>query len=191
MPDLSEKPLSRRELLFRSAPAKADMPDPCIIRLPWADSFVIETACTGCGLCISECSENIITISRSQKATVDFDKGECVFCGACADSCPEPVFWEKEQRETKDPWDGVAVAGQACLSGQGITCEVCKDQCPEEAISFPATLGGSALPTINSDDCTACGACVAPCPVDAIHIDWNKDCEQQVFRASNEEGRHE
>ena len=53
-----------------------------------------------------------------------------------------------------------------------IACDACVDECPNEAISE-----GDPIYVIDADRCTECvghydePACVAVCPVDAIHID--------------------
>jgi ferredoxin-type protein NapF len=31
-------------------------------------------------------------------------------------------------------------------------------------------VGGKSTPQLSLNDCTGCGACIAPCPVDAIQI---------------------
>lgn len=57
-----------------------------------------------------------------------------------------------------------------CLSAKGIVCRTCEEQCDEDAISFKLAIGGVATALVNTSDCTGCGACIAPCPVDAIEF---------------------
>tara|TARA_R110000772_G_scaffold58910_3_gene133512 strand:+ start:775 stop:1344 length:570 start_codon:yes stop_codon:yes gene_type:complete len=186
MSNLSGKTFSRRQLLFRSSKSqsaeRAGMPN----RLPWADGPGIENSCTGCGACVAACPENIIVLSENRKASVDFSKGECVFCEACAESCSEPVFINAALRAQRKPWIGSAFIDERCLSSRGITCQICKDQCPEAIISFPPVIGGAATPIVNAAGCTACGACLSPCPTEAIDIHWEIEHEDQQYHKEEE-----
>jgi ferredoxin-type protein NapF len=58
--------------------------------------------------------------------------------------------------------------GGSCLAAAGITCMTCRDVCPEQAISVGMLRGGIFLPDLDATACTGCGACVAPCPGEAI-----------------------
>jgi len=57
-----------------------------------------------------------------------------------------------------------------CLARAGITCMACRDACPEAAIAMRPRIGGPFLPVLDEDICTGCGACVAPCPGQAISL---------------------
>lgn len=129
--------------------------------LPPGASPVSVQACTGCGDCVRACAEKILLIQGGRVA-VDFTRGECTFCNACATACPEPVF-------TAPPVMAhhAAITG-ACLARRGTTCMSCRDACPEDAIRFVPRMGGPFLPDLGADNCTGCGACIAPCPADAI-----------------------
>lgn len=118
-------------------------------------------ACTACAACVSACPEQILTISGGTVG-IDFSLGECTFCMACEDACPEPVFTGLRTMAH------VAAIGEACLVHQDIACMTCRDACPEEAIRFLPRMGRPFLPVLDSDACTGCGACVAPCPAAAI-----------------------
>jgi len=50
--------------------------------MPWID----KTSCTGCGICISECPVDAITLSNDQ---AEIDMSECIHCGVCHDVCPQ------------------------------------------------------------------------------------------------------
>ena len=96
---------------------------------------------------------------------VDFGRGECTFCGDCVAAC-EPRALQRDA--TTAPWDRVAVIGEACLAARGVECRVCGESCPEGAIRFRPRLGGVAHPQLDAAACTACGACIGPCPTRAI-----------------------
>lgn len=97
---------------------------------------------------------------------VDFSIGECVFCGGCAEACPEPVF-----EDTGPPtFPHTVEISDTCLVQAGIACMTCRDACPSEAVTLRPRIGGPFLPEIDAERCTGCGACIAPCPVDAISV---------------------
>jgi ferredoxin-type protein NapF len=137
------------------------------LRPPWA---LAETdflqACTRCGDCVGACPTHIITRDVGYP-TVDFTKGECTFCGDCAAACsPRALIRTGEQ----SPWAACAVINEPCLARQRVECRICGDQCAAGAIRFPPLAGGIALPALDQERCTGCGACVAPCPVQAIVV---------------------
>ena len=136
-------------------------PAPGFRPLPPGISMETLTACTGCGDCVSACPQQILLI-RDGRVAVDFSTGECTFCNACADACAEPVF------AAPLVMGHVALISDACLARQGVTCMSCRDACPEEAIRFAPRVGGPFLPDLSPSACTGCGACIAPCPADAI-----------------------
>jgi len=157
--------VSRRTLLFgRSGVSGRDD----VIRPPWAvagKSFARK--CTGCGECVRVCPENILKTDSRGLAQVDFSQGECTFCRECVVACADGalVVFDPET-----PWSlDISIEGN-CLAHKGIECRVCEDQCEPRAIRFRPTPGGVASLQLNSDDCTGCGACVAPCPSAAIAL---------------------
>jgi ferredoxin-type protein NapF len=93
--------------------------------------------------------------------TVNFSR-ECTFCGDCVSACrPQALL-----RHAGQPaWTLKAIISDLCLPRRGIECRTCGDYCEANAIRFSPRLGGSPLAEIDSDKCTGCGACVAPCPV--------------------------
>ena len=137
------------------------------IRLPWInnlDSFADD--CTRCGKCMQVCETKIIVVGDGGFPTVDFQKDECTFCYQCADVCPEPIF--KAKHET--PWTAKASITDKCLAHQNVECRSCGDMCEPMAIQFQLRAGGVALPKIELDECSGCGACVAVCPTSAILV---------------------
>jgi ferredoxin-type protein NapF len=152
---------SRRRFL-RGQPA-ADIRIP---RLPWAlDDSSFTAGCTRCGDCLRACPEQIIVHGDGGFPQVDFSRNACTFCHACVDACKQPIFHHDAK-----PWHAVAVIDQRCLTQQQVYCQNCKDACGERAIRFQFGRNGMSHPQILLDACTGCGACVAPCPTQAIRI---------------------
>ncbi|PKO91492.1 MAG: ferredoxin-type protein NapF [Betaproteobacteria bacterium HGW-Betaproteobacteria-10] len=138
------------------------------IRPPWAipeGPFV--AACTRCNECLKICPEQIIVVGDGGYPRVDFKRGECTFCGDCVKACQPQALLRAEEQPA---WLHIAVIGPSCLAQRGVECRVCEDFCAARAIRFSPRLGGSPLPVIDPEKCTGCGACVAPCPVDAISL---------------------
>jgi ferredoxin-type protein NapF len=97
---------------------------------------------------------------------VDFGRGGCTFCGACAAACPEPIFGEVAEA----PWALVAEIGEACLALRGVVCQSCRDACPAAAIRFELVHRSAPRPRVDMEACTGCGACVAGCPTAAVAV---------------------
>ena len=138
------------------------------LRPPWAlaeDDFL--SACTRCGDCVRACPTHIISEHDAGYPTIDFGEGECTFCGDCVTAClPNALL----QRPGQPPWAARAVINEDCLARQRVECRVCGDLCAAGAIRFPPLAGSIAIPEIDAECCTGCGACVAPCPTRAITV---------------------
>ncbi|MFY0661192.1 MAG: ferredoxin-type protein NapF [Shimia sp.] len=121
--------------------------------------------CTRCGDCAAECPQAIITADDDGFPKVDISSRGCTFCGACAEACsPEAI-------QPTHEWIYRAVVSDRCLSMQGVTCRACEDHCDESAIRFRLMTGGLSAPQIDPETCSGCGACVAPCPSNAITVE--------------------
>lgn len=170
MKTLPKAEMSRRELFQgfgkKTKPEVTYKPE----ILPWMFDRSILENCTGCGDCVAACPENIIQINANNRATVDFQKGECIFCSECAKACSEDVFLPFERRKETPPWQAQIEIAKTCLAFEGIVCQICRDQCLEKVISFPPVMGATARPELDLESCTGCGACVATCPTEAITI---------------------
>ena len=150
---------SRRRLFSRK---KSDA-----VHLPWVKSDIAFTdECTRCDKCISACETHIIIKGDGGFPEVDFKIDECTFCKKCVEACPEPLFTQTDET----PWAITASIQNTCMAYQGIWCQSCKDACDEMATSFTMAIGKAPQPVIDLEACTGCGACVAPCPSDAILI---------------------
>ncbi|ARN73322.1 ferredoxin-type protein NapF [Oceanicoccus sagamiensis] len=137
-------------------------------RMPWLiDIDQFSSTCTQCEQCITSCKENIIVKGDGGFPEVNFALGECTFCGDCASVCPEPLF---NQSDDKAPWDYRASINNTCLTYNNVSCQSCQDSCEPRAIVFEYTIGKPPTPSISSEACTGCGACVATCPSQAIDI---------------------
>jgi len=155
--------ISRRDLFNRLRNETTPSRPP--FSLPEA-TFV--EVCTGCNDCITSCHKKILVRGRGGYPQVDFSGGSCTFCAACADACKVGAFYK-----TRDPdqaWHLRAVIGQGCLEYKGISCRACESWCEPRAIRFRPALGGRSDILLDQSLCTGCGACVAPCPQDAIAI---------------------
>ncbi len=138
------------------------------MRPPWAlpEAKFID-ACTRCNDCLKACPTGILIAGDGGFPSVDFQRGECTFCADCVTACQPKALLRVEGQ---DAWSSKAVIGDACLPRRGVECRVCGDFCDARAIRFVPRLGGSPLPELDPEKCTACGACIAPCPTRAIRI---------------------
>lgn len=149
------------------------------LRPPWAVSeaeFV--ELCSRCDDCLRNCPEHILVRGPSGFPAVDFSRGACTFCHACADVCrPGVLYYEVGLI----PWHMSLQISDACLARQGVMCQVCAEQCGEQAITMRPQPGWVPAPEINIERCTGCGACYRPCPTHAIQIYRDPDRHQPKF----------
>lgn len=137
-------------------------------RPPWAlaeNAFL--SACSGCDACSPVCPTQIIVVVDGYPE-VDFTRGECTFCGACAAVCGDGALLRSDTKSP--PWIIKAQIADRCLAQHGIECRICADPCLPKAIRFSPRLGGPPVAEVDAGTCTGCGACVAPCPVAAISV---------------------
>jgi ferredoxin-type protein NapF len=139
-----------------------------VIRPPWSiaeQQFIKQ--CTRCDQCIKACPTKIIERGRGGFPVINFNKGECDFCEQCVKSCHEHAFMPTNDTPA---WNYVVSIAPTCLAMNKVVCQSCADQCEQRAIRFKFAPGGISKPVLNSDSCNGCGACIAPCPVNAITI---------------------
>jgi len=144
------------------------------IRPPWSlagDAFF--KACRRCDLCVAACPTKIIVNDRFRYPLIDFRQGLCTFCEACRQACIEHA---KESADSSafgnddTAWSISAHFTDKCLARRGIVCRTCEEECAGQAISFFLQTGGISVPVVDSKLCTGCGACLSPCPVQAVRI---------------------
>ncbi|MEP3296702.1 MAG: ferredoxin-type protein NapF [Pseudoruegeria sp.] len=156
---------SRRQFLLGQKVAQS----PVVPRPPYSSTDSITAHCTACGDCLSACPEAILVADQNGKPFVDFSDGECTFCNKCSDICTEPVF-----DQSSAPFLHLVEIGTNCLMHQSVECRVCAENCDAGAMTFDYQIGRSGGVHLNPQDCTGCGACIAPCPADAISIAFPK-----------------
>lgn len=160
-----------RRALFKGRFSKP-LPQP--LRPPWSETeSTFIDLCSRCDACIKACDSAILVRGDAGYPSVDFAHGECTFCQACAEACDTGAITKPHAQST--PWSAKAKMNAACLSAKGVTCRVCGDVCDARAIRFQLAVGGVADPIVDLSACTGCGACVAPCPAQAITIIANAE----------------
>ena len=153
--------ISRRRL-FRGREAGLEL------RPPWVLNPVSFTDdCTRCGRCVERCPENILVVGDGGFPSVDFSWGECTFCRECTGDCEAKLF---NPDADSLPWTYTAFVAESCLAHAGVMCRSCEDSCEVRAIRFPLAAGKVPAPRIDTEACTGCGACVAPCPQQSISL---------------------
>lgn len=154
---------TRRDFLRGRRAPTSPLPRP-----PWALAEADFTArCTRCGDCLPACSTGILVRGDGGFPAVDFSRGECTFCGECVVACGPGALRRVEGRV---PWSLRARIGEACLARRDVECRICGEACGVAAIRFRPRVGGVALPQLDETACTGCGACLAPCPGQAITL---------------------
>gem|GEM_PF-102910 len=157
------KQISRREMFDRLSGRTT------AIRPPWTLAEAeFERACSPCNDCIKACPEQIIGPGRAGYPVLDFSRRSCTFCGACAEACTKRAFVRPDAG--RPAWHVRASISRDCIEFKGTSCRLCEAWCKPAAIRFRPALNGRTEVRIVEDRCTGCGACIAPCPVDAINI---------------------
>ncbi len=136
---------------------------------PDVERLFLVVGCQHCANppCVPVCPTRVIVIVRGYPE-VDFKRGECTFCGACATACKAGALQNSECQIW--PWAIKAQVANSCLPLRGVECRICGDHCQAGAIRFSPRLNGPPVAEIDTGACTGCGACVAPCPVSAISV---------------------
>ena len=141
---------------------------PCVapFRPPWSvPEACFVDACSRCDDCVRACPTGLLQRGDSGFPLADFSAAACSFCGDCANACKTGAIAPDTSRV---PWQFTICIGESCLAHQRVECRVCGEMCEPRAILFPLMAGGVLRPEVDSAVCTGCGACLAPCPVNAI-----------------------
>ena len=137
------------------------------LRPPWlVNPSAFTDDCTRCGKCIEQCPQHILAAGDGGFPRVEFGLGECTFCGECTTACEANLF----QIDRGEAWHHTATVSDRCLTRLGVMCRSCEDACEPRAIRFPLVVGAVPGPVIDEQACTGCGACVKPCPENAISM---------------------
>lgn len=143
------------------------------MRPPWsAPEATFVDACNRCGECIKRCPEGVLVVGEGGFPRIDFSRGECTFCGDCVKACETGALSARREADPEQaPWDLRAVIEPGtCIAFRGVVCRACGENCETEAIRFRLAVGGFALPELDMEACNGCGACVRPCPVQAVKV---------------------
>lgn len=143
-------------------------------RPPWALSeqdFL--RSCTRCDKCIETCPTRVIGRGDGGFPEMVFSRAECTFCGACVEQCA-PKALSRAANASGKPWSLRAQIDEKCLAQQNVVCRSCGDVCEARAIRFKPRLGAAAMPEIEMGVCTGCGACIGPCPTQAIAMNYQE-----------------
>jgi hydrogenase-4 component H len=118
--------------------------------------------CTGCGACFERCSSGATKIKDADgNRTVTVDGFNCIFCGRCADVCPEHAL--SLSFEPKTPEE--KTARQEELKKAGVTDDICLhvETDPGKCVGKVdmSRYGHEAPPTTNTtlklQHCSVCG----------------------------------
>ncbi len=148
----------------------------------------MQTRCTGCQLCVSECPNHVLRPSTDllhiMQPVMDFDRGYCrPECTLCSDVCPAGAIKPLDEVEKSSIQIGHAVvSADHCISALGeAECGNCARHCPAQAIemvpSDPDDDLSPSVPAVNEEACIGCGACEYLCPVrplSAIYVEGHE-----------------
>ena len=150
---------NRRDIL-RGALGESPVP---VLRPPGTQPE-FDRLCDDCGACSRACPQHIVRHAQTGGPELDFRHGACTFCGDCARACPTGALLAEDHVTL--PWRATIL--DSCLSLQGVSCRSCEDACDARAIRFRLRTGGRAVPVLDPDLCTGCGACAFACPAQSV-----------------------
>ena len=140
------------------------------VRPPWAlaESEFIDR-CDQCAECIAACPVKLIQPDPDGFPQLNFTKGECDFCTACARACGTGALAYRDDPQ-QAVWSLAATIDAECIAYRGVVCRSCGEHCETAALRFVPVVGRGSMPRLDIERCTGCGACVGVCPVKAIRM---------------------
>lgn len=144
--------------------------------------------CTGCQLCVSVCSNQVLRPSGKlmtlMKPEMSFERGYCrPECVKCSEVCPTGAIHLTSLAEKSAIQIGHAVwiAENCVVNTDGVQCNNCARHCPSAAIHMvhtdPDDPESLRIPAVNEERCIGCGACENLCPTrpfSAIYVEGNQ-----------------
>lgn len=144
--------------------------------------------CTGCQLCVSVCSNQVLRPSGKlmtlMKPEMSFERGYCrPECVKCSEVCPTGAIHLSSLAEKSAIQIGHAVwiAENCVVNTDGVQCNNCARHCPSAAIHMvhtdPDDPESLRIPAVNEERCIGCGACENLCPArpfSAIYVEGNQ-----------------
>jgi ferredoxin len=144
--------------------------------------------CTACGLCISECPNQVLRPSedpaRLMQPELSYERGFCrPECTRCSHLCPTGAIHPITRAEKSATQIGHAVwiKENCVVTRDGVHCGNCARHCPAGAIHMvpldAANEHSPLFPVVNPERCIGCGACEYVCParpLSAIYVEGNQ-----------------
>ena len=148
----------------------------------------LQTRCTGCQLCISECPNQVLRPSNDlmhlMQPVMSYERGYCrPECNRCSKVCPAGAIKPIELEVKVSTQIGHAVwIKKNCLPlSDGVSCGNCARHCPTGAIEMvpndPNDEKSLKIPVVNEARCIGCGACENLCPArpfSAIYVEGHE-----------------
>ncbi len=145
----------------------------------------IREHCTGCGLCVSTCPNNILRPSSGlmtfMQPEMSYERGYCrPECTLCSEVCPTGAILKISSEEKSATKIGTAVwiRERCVVETDDVNCGNCAQHCPAGAIEMisidDADDKSKKIPAVNTERCIGCGACEYVCPsrpLSAIYVE--------------------
>lgn len=152
--------------------------------------------CTGCQLCVVNCTGNVLRPAAGQfgagftgKPHLKFEAGMCEFdCLRCVTVCPTGAIRKMPLPEKKRCRIGMAVYDPTlCVSVlEGTDCGACAEHCPTGALRMEPDARKIRIPKLYEELCIGCGSCESACPVRPIRSVVIESVEIQVLATDPE-----